>query len=107
MLAAIARDETAPIQARVRAVDLMEQYPGAATLETLESIVKSRVDEAVRDGALTVYYSMTGAKAFPLLLERLEDKDSWLRQTAATALGEIGDARAKDALAQGDPRFES
>ncbi len=106
VLAAIARDETAPIQGRVRAVDLMAHYPGAATLETLESIVKSELDEVVRDGALSVYFSMTGAKAFPLLLERMEDKSWWLRQTAATSLGEIGDERAKAALlkATRDPK---
>jgi hypothetical protein len=98
VLAALARDEAAPLQARVRAVDSMAHYPGQATLETLESIVKSELDEAVRDSALILYHSMVGAKALPLMLERLEDKSYWLRMTAAAALGEIGDASAKDAL---------
>jgi hypothetical protein len=108
VLAAIARDETAPFQARVRAIDSMEHYTGAAVSETLEAIVKSDLDGAVRDSALTVYYSMVDAKAFPVMLERLEDTSYWLRMTAAAALGEIGDPRAKDALlkATRDPQPE-
>lgn len=98
ILAAIARDETSPLQARVRAVDVMERYPGPKTVETLEAIVKSDLDEVVRDGALNLYYTMVGAKALPLMLERIEDKSTWLRQTAATALGEIGDERAREPL---------
>jgi hypothetical protein len=94
------------IHERVRVIDFLERYPGAQTLEALEAIVRSKTDALVRDEALDIYFRIAPDRSLQLLIDSLDDESEWLREKAATLLGELGDVRAKAPLmkATHDPK---
>jgi hypothetical protein len=94
------------IHERVRVIDFLERYPVAQTLEALEAIVRSKTEALVRDEALDIYYRVAPDRSLQLLIDSLDDESEWLREKAATLLGELGDIRAKAPLmkATHDPK---
>lgn len=65
----------------------------------VEPLIQALKDEGKRIGAV-MYLRKIGEPAVGALIQALRDKHHHVRETAADALGEIGDARAIESLSE-------
>jgi hypothetical protein len=86
------------VQGRINALLLLRRLDPIKAAEAYEAIVRSDNEELVRDEALTGFFELARTRSLPLLVDSLDDPGQWIREQAATLLGELGDPRAKEAL---------
>jgi HEAT repeat protein len=95
-LAVALRDAAAP--ARTALAGVVGAAGGAGAVSLLEPLSRE-ADQNVAAAATLALGRTRSPDALPLLLQRLDEGDDWLKFAACGALAELGDGRAVDRLA--------